>query len=116
VIKKVDIHKITETQIKKQIKEWLNINHIFWWYNLQGLGSQKGLPDLFAIHNGILWAIEVKTLFGRLSQHQANFLDNFIRAGEKEGLKTDIIVAKSVENVIEKFKKENKNDKENKRR
>ena len=104
-MKKITWNKVSETQIKKQIKKWLNIKHIFWWYNLQGLGSQKGLPDLFAIHHGKLWAIEVKTLFGRLSQCQSNFLDNFIEAGKRAGIEVEILVAQSVDDVIEKFKK-----------
>ena len=82
-----------ETAIKKQIKDYLNAKGIFHWYNLQGLGAQKGLPDIFALKNGKLYAIEVKKKKGKLSPHQIRFLGD-IRNNDGQA-----IVAYSYEDV-----------------
>ncbi|MFN7088388.1 MAG: VRR-NUC domain-containing protein [Candidatus Paceibacteria bacterium] len=85
-----------ETILKNQIKDYLNIKQVFWWYNLQGLGSQKGIPDLFALKNGVLFAIEVKSPKGKLSEAQENFLERIKLNGGT------VIIARKLED-IEKF-------------
>lgn len=64
----------TETGIKQAIKEYLTLKGVFWWYNVQGLGSQRGISDLMCLKDGVLYALEVKTEKGRLSDKQAEFL------------------------------------------
>lgn len=72
-----------ETQIKKQIKDYLSYKGYFHFPIMQGLGAQKGIPDMFAIKNGRVWAIEVKTSKGRQSQHQIMFQFNWESSGGK---------------------------------
>jgi len=65
-----------ETNIKNEIKQWLKIHHWFVFPILQGMGAYKGISDLVACRNGIVLFIEVKTLKGKLSEHQQIFRDN----------------------------------------
>jgi Holliday junction resolvase len=62
-----------ETAIKKQIKDYLKIKGWLCFYNLQGLGSYPGIPDLTAIKDGRVLQIEVKTLKGKQSAKQVSF-------------------------------------------
>lgn len=62
-----------ETGTKIAIKQWLQLRGIFWWYNLAGVGSQKGIPDLCALHKGVFYGIEVKSKTGKLTEHQMAF-------------------------------------------
>jgi hypothetical protein len=68
---------------KRAIKDYLNAKRYFWWYNVQGLGSFRGLPDIFALRGGKIWAIEVKAKKGKLSSYQVDFLITFKEAGGK---------------------------------
>lgn len=83
-----------ETKIKSQIKDLLNFRGIFWWHNLQGIGSKKGLPDMFVLRGGKLYGIEVKAPKGHLTKWQVDFLAEMMVNG---GI---TIVARSVEDVI----------------
>ncbi len=83
-----------ETETKNIIKDYLNLKGVFWWYNLAGIGSQRGIPDLFALHNGKLYAIEVKTPKGKLSDHQLNFLNRVDLCGGKA------VIARSLNDVM----------------
>lgn len=87
-----------ETEIKHQIKDYLNAKGIFWWYELAGIGAYKGIPDLFAIRNGVTYAIEVKTPKGRQSPHQRAFQANYEGSGGK------YILAKGYEDIEPFFK------------
>ena len=62
-----------ETQVKQQVKEYLDIKHIFWFYNLQGLGAFKGIPDMCMFFRGKALFLEIKTPKGKLSYHQKIF-------------------------------------------
>ncbi len=74
--------KITEeTRIKREIKDWLRYSGFFMFPILQGLGAFKGIPDIIAIKYGKTLYIEVKTLKGRLSEHQKVFRDNILDHG-----------------------------------
>ena len=73
--------KLTETDIRKQIKEYLQWNGWFVFYHLQGLGCYPGLPDLEAIKNGKTVYIEVKKQNGRQNQKQKMFQENIERHG-----------------------------------
>lgn len=67
--------KLSETDIKHQIKSYLKQQNIFFWHNLQGLGAYKGLPDISGLtHKGTPFFIEVKTARGKTSDWQNEFL------------------------------------------
>lgn len=70
-----------ETQLKQQIKGYLNLKQKFWWYNLQGLGAYKGIPDFMVLNGGVLYGIEVKAPKGYLSIHQQAFRSYMTTAG-----------------------------------
>ena len=57
-----------------------------------------GIPDILGIFKGQPLAIEVKSAKGRLSEHQASFLQDWANHG---GI---ALVARSVEDVIEALK------------
>ena len=63
----------SENDIKRQIKDFLKLKHIFCFYLLQGLGAYPGLPDMVAHIKGRVVYIEVKTKRGKLSLAQGFF-------------------------------------------
>jgi len=83
-----------ETGTKHAIKDYLSLKGVFWWYNLAGIGAYKGIPDIFALHKGVLYAIEVKAQKGKVSDAQADFLVRVNRAGGVP------LVARSLEDVM----------------
>ena len=83
-----------ETSTKYAIKDYLNLKGVFNWYNLAGMGAMKGIPDMFALHKGVLYGIEVKAPKGKVSDHQADFLVRLNRAGGVP------IVARSLDDVM----------------
>lgn len=86
--------KILEKEITHEIREYLNVRHIFHWKQWQGLGSAHGVPDLIGIYRTRFLAIEVKTAKGILSEKQTEFLN---RINHEAGIG---FVARSVEDVI----------------
>ena len=65
--------KISENDIKKQIKTYLSY---LGWYSfplMQGLGSQRGLPDRIAIKDGRVLFLEIKRPGGKQSEGQIEF-------------------------------------------
>lgn len=70
-----------ETQIKHQIRDYLDLKGIFHFPILQGLGAAKGIPDRIAVKDGRFYAIEVKARNGRLSPYQIEFRDRLEQAG-----------------------------------
>lgn len=78
-----------ENDIQNTICEYLKLkNHFFWRQNTSptmqfGNGSAtfrrmgkyalKGVPDIFVVHNGKVYLIEVKRPKGKLSEHQLEF-------------------------------------------
>jgi len=47
----------------------------------KGLGARAGVPDVFAVHQGRCYAIELKTEAGRLTKVQAEAIATLERAG-----------------------------------
>ena len=94
---KLKDRKVSETEIKKSIKSWLDRAGIFSFPVLQGLGSVRGIPDRIAIEPGTgrFIAIEVKTKNGAVSDWQRKFLDQVEASG---GI---AIIARSVDEVID---------------
>ena len=68
-----DPFKVTENDVKRQLKQLLDFEKIWHFHILQGLGCYKGIPDRFAVHKGIVFAIECKKPGGQLSENQKNF-------------------------------------------
>lgn len=83
-----------ETRLKKQIKDYLKLRPVLWWWNFQSVASYKGLPDIFVLKKGKIYGIEVKTKKGKLSEGQEEFLSAFKQRG---GIP---IVARSLEDVM----------------
>ena len=73
--------KVTETDIRRQIQDYLRIRGWFVFYILQGLGAYKGIPDLIAVKNGRVLFIELKTARGRQSDYQKQFQADLEAAG-----------------------------------
>ena len=85
-----------EAQITKAIRSLLNNMGIFHYKHWQGgMQGMKGISDIIGIYQGKFLAIEVKTLRGRLSDHQLRFIDNIKKEG---GI---AFVARSVDDVID---------------
>lgn len=85
--------KITETDIRRQIQDYLRWTGWFVYYNLQGLGSYPGLSDLVATKKGKTVHVEIKKPGGRQSDKQKKF------QAELEAVGGTYVVAKSIEDV-----------------
>lgn len=70
-----------ETEIRGQLREFLEWQGWFVFYHLQGLGSYPGLPDLQAVKGGRTLYIEVKRPGGRQSPRQLKFQQELEAAG-----------------------------------
>lgn len=70
-----------ESRVKDQIKKWLKDQKIFFWSNAAGPYSVHGLPDLMALHAGVLYGIEVKRPGGKATPHQLRFIAAIQGAG-----------------------------------
>ena len=73
--------KITETDIRRQVRDYLQLRQYFCFYVLQGLGAYKGIPDLIAVRDGRVIFIELKTARGRQSDYQKKFQADLEAAG-----------------------------------
>lgn len=93
-MQKVEI-KPTETEIKKQLKEYLTLKGWFTFPIMQGLGSYKGLPDMIACKDGKVLFIEVKTETGGQTEYQKMFQEKVEKAGCK------YILARRLEDLIQ---------------
>ena len=93
--------KLTEADIQRQIKEYLQWHGWFVVKIHQSLGSYRGIADLYALKNGQHVWIEVKTSTGRLSEHQEKFKQDVLSHGGK------YIVARRIEDVEHLCKKPN---------
>ena len=91
--------KITETDIKHQVKEYLDLMRWFSFPLVAGLGSYPGLPDRIAIKGGRILFLEIKRPSGRLSEEQKLFQANM---GNVRG---EYYVVRSLEDLIEAIRK-----------
>ena len=66
-------YMISENEIKRQVKDYLNIKGYFHFHILQGIGAFKGIPDIIAIKNGRVLFLEIKRPGGKQSEHQRQF-------------------------------------------
>ena len=74
-------YKITENDVKKQIKQYLTLMEWFYFHILQGLGAFIGIPDRIAIKNGRVLFLEIKKPGGKLSPGQIIFRDMILSHG-----------------------------------
>ncbi len=73
--------KLTENDIKRQVKDYLSIKGYFHFHILQGLGAFKGIPDRVAIKDGRVIFLEMKAPGKRQSEHQKKFQDRIEKTG-----------------------------------
>ena len=85
--------QITETDIRRQVQDYLRLMGWFVYYNLQGLGSYPGLSDLVAVKNGRVVHVEIKKPGGRQSERQKEFQRRLEAAGG------EYVLAKRIEDV-----------------
>jgi len=71
--------KITENDVKRQVKDYLSIKGWYHFPILQGLGSFKGIPDRIAIKDGRTIYLEVKKPTRKQSPEQIEFEENITR-------------------------------------
>ena len=98
------MQKVLEKDIQKAILEYLCFKRVCHWRNNTGATKTErggfirfgsvGSPDIFALKNGTLYGIEVKTATGKLSHDQ----DMFGKTLELNGAK--YIVARSIDDVM----------------
>jgi hypothetical protein len=93
--------KQTEKDIIKQITDWLDYKHYFWWYvpnrGRWDKGQDKctpGAPDICVMVDGKLIAIEVKSPTGRQTKAQELFQFNLEAVGGK------YLIARSIDDLI----------------
>lgn len=82
---------LLEKDIQKQILDYLKIRGIFHWRNNVGAGKLQGgrfvqfgvagAPDIFALHKGVSYGIEVKRPGKKQSELQKYFGDRMNEAG-----------------------------------
>jgi len=72
----------TEADIKRQIREYLKLHQIKFWWNLQGLGCFRGIPDYEGVYKRQHFYIEVKSPKGTLSEAQGAFKEMVEQEGE----------------------------------
>lgn len=72
-----------ENRVKNAIKKWLKDEKIFYWSAAAGAFSVHGISDLLALHNGVLYAIEVKApgKTNNTTPHQKKFLERVNASG-----------------------------------
>jgi len=72
---------ISESEIRRQVQDYLRWNGWFVYYNLQGLGCYPGLSDLVAVRASRVVHIEIKRPTGRQSEKQKDFQRKLEAAG-----------------------------------
>jgi len=85
--------RVKESDIRRQIQEYLRWNGWFVYYNLQGLGCYPGLSDLVAVKKGKVVHIEIKRPSGRQSERQKKFQRKLEAAGG------EYVLARGIEDV-----------------
>lgn len=95
--------KRTETDIKRQIKDYLSyFPDIFYFSLVAGLGSLRGLPDMIVVKDGEVFFVEVKTPTGVQSQAQIEFESKLRYVGGK------YLLVRSLEEFILKINEKTK--------
>lgn len=56
--------KVTESDIKEQVKDYLNFKGWFHFHLMAGMGAYKGSPDRIAVKDGRVLFLEIKRPIG----------------------------------------------------
>ena len=88
---------ITETQLKRQVKDYLNAKGIFNFHITQGIACYKGIPDKIYHYRGEVIYLELKREGGKLSEYQKEFQ----RQCALDGIKYFVI--RNLDELIEKL-------------
>jgi len=87
--------KITENDVKRAVKDYLNINGWFSFPLTAGMGSYKGAPDRIAVKDGRVLFLEIKKPTGsKQSYYQWQFQKDI---EEHQG---EYYIIKSLEDLI----------------
>ena len=73
--------KVTETDIRRQVRDYLRYRGWFCFHVLQGLGAYRGISDIIAVKGGRVLFVELKTPRGRQSEYQKVFQADLEAAG-----------------------------------
>lgn len=87
--------KLTEADIRRQVRDYLQIKGWFCFHVLQGLGAYRGISDLIAAKDGRVIFVELKTATGRQSEHQKRFEADLTSAGG------EYVLCRSIEDLQE---------------
>ena len=88
--------KITETDIRRQLVQYLRMRGWFCYHCLAGLGCYPGLSDLVAVKAGRVVHVEVKRPgTGKQSEKQAQFQHDLEAAGG------EYLLARGIEDLEE---------------
>jgi len=74
---------LTEKDTRKQCCSYLKALGVYWWWNLQGLGAYKGIPDIEGRYKGYSFWVEFKAPKGRVSEHQEKFIQRVKEHGDQ---------------------------------
>jgi len=86
--------KITENDVKRQVKQLLSLKGYFHFHILQGLGAYRGIPDIIAIKNNRVLFLEIKRPTGKLSNYQKQFQTDI------EGQGGEYYIIRSIDDLI----------------
>ncbi len=92
--------KEVESDIQRNIRDFLRYKGWMVWKNHQSLGSTPGVPDLQAVKAGLTIYVEVKTSRGQLTAAQ----EEFRRQLEAHG--AVFILARSIKDVEDALERE----------
>jgi len=78
--------ELSESQIQKNIIEFLNMSGVLHWRNNTGRRGKvsygcKGSPDIICVHGGRFIGIEVKDKKGKMSADQIEFRERLEHSG-----------------------------------
>jgi len=86
-------------KITRFLKDLRKKGEPIWWFKVHGGPTQQaGIPDMYVLHRGITYWLEVKTPVGKLSPLQAHTIKQINAAG---GAYCKAFVVRSVQEVIE---------------
>lgn len=70
-----------ETAEKKAVKDYLDLLGFFHFPLTAGIGSYRGAPDRIAIKNSKVYAIEIKSSKGKLTEYELAFRQEWALQG-----------------------------------
>lgn len=75
VVRTAAAPKISEKQFQSQVERYARLNKWLVYHTWRSIHSAKGFPDLIMIRGGRVVVAELKTLTGKLSPYQSEWLD-----------------------------------------